>query len=90
MNTFQKSDLIKNVADAADITRAQAEKAINSVFDQTSALLLEGHKVSFHGFGSFTPKIRKPRKVVLRGEETTTRQMQTVGFTPFSGLKQYT
>lgn len=84
-----KADMIRAVADAADITRQAAEKAINALFDNVAVELKQGSTVRIAGFGSFRPTYRKPRKIVLHGDEKQTRGVNTVAFSPYETLKQY-
>lgn len=89
MSYVNKSDLIAAVADAADIPRNKAEKAINSVFDQIAVHTGNGHEVRIAGFGAFKPVERASRRVKLRGVEGQTRAHLSVGFKPYEALKSY-
>jgi len=57
-----KSELCAQVADKAGLTRKDAEKAINAVFDAITDSLKDGDKVQLVGFGSFEVKQRAARK----------------------------
>jgi len=48
-----KVDLIAKVALNADMTKKDAEKAVNAVFAAMADALKEGEKVAVSGFGSF-------------------------------------
>lgn len=89
MANMTKSELIPCVAEAAGITRGAAEKAINALFHHMAVELENGHEVRLAGFGCFFPKVRRPRRIRLNGEEITTREYSTVAFRPYETLKQY-
>ena len=59
---MNKSELCAQVADKAGLTRKDAEKAINAVFDTITDSLKDGDKVQLVGFGSFEVKSRAARK----------------------------
>ncbi len=58
---MNKGDLIKAVADAADISQAQASSAVQAVFDSIEKTLKKKDKASFIGFGTFSTSHRKAR-----------------------------
>lgn len=59
---MNKTDLIKNVAESAELTKKDAEKAIKAVFEEISQALAEGDKVQIIGFGTFKVRQRKARE----------------------------
>ena len=59
--TTTKADLVDEVARAADLTRKQAEAAVESVFEGIIASLQEGQKIELRGFGSFKIRCRGAR-----------------------------
>lgn len=59
---MNKTDLIKNVAESAELTKKDAEKAIKAVFEEISQALAEGDKVQIIGFGTFEVRQRKARE----------------------------
>lgn len=59
---MNKTDLIKNVAENAELTKKDAEKAIKAVFEEISQALAEGNKVQIIGFGTFEVRQRKARE----------------------------
>jgi len=59
---MNKGDLIDSVAKAADITKAQAGDAVNSVFASIEGCLKKGDKASFVGFGTFSSNRRAARE----------------------------
>jgi DNA-binding protein HU-beta len=56
---MNKQDLIAAVADAAGLTKADASKAVEGVFDTITATLKKGGDVRLVGFGTFSVTKRK-------------------------------
>jgi DNA-binding protein HU-beta len=56
---MNKAELIKAVADSADISSADASRAVDGVFDTIAATLQSGSEVRLAGFGSFSVVDRK-------------------------------
>jgi DNA-binding protein HU-beta len=56
-----KSDLVDRVRDAADLSKGQAESAVDAVIDAVVAVVKTGNKVSISGFGIFNPTSRAAR-----------------------------
>src|SRR5262249_11214086 len=56
-----KADLIESVASKLDLPKGQAERAINTIFDDIVAALRNGAKVNSRGFGTFAGSARKAR-----------------------------
>jgi len=59
---MNKKELIENIAGAADISKAAAEKALNSTLAAITETLKDGDKVTLVGFGTFSVSRRKARK----------------------------
>ena len=57
-----KQDLIAKVAESADLTKKDAEKAVNAVFASVSEFLAKGEKVQLIGFGTFETRERAARE----------------------------
>ncbi|MBF0092950.1 MAG: HU family DNA-binding protein [Alphaproteobacteria bacterium] len=51
---MNKNDLIAAVASGSGLTKADAAKAVDSVFDAISSALKAGDEVRLVGFGTFT------------------------------------
>jgi integration host factor subunit beta len=49
-----KSELIQKLRDRADLSRSQAEKVVDMVFNTISDTLSEGGRAEIRGFGSFS------------------------------------
>ena len=58
---MNKTELIAAVAAKAELSKKDAEKALNATIDTITAALVEGEKVQLVGFGSFETKTREAR-----------------------------
>lgn len=56
-----KVELIAAVAQAAELTKKDAEKAVNATIEAITSTLAEGEKVSLVGFGTFETRQRPAR-----------------------------
>ena len=56
---MNKQDLISAVADSSGLTKAEAGKAVEGVFDSITAALKKGDEVRLVGFGTFSVSKRK-------------------------------
>jgi DNA-binding protein HU-beta len=56
---MNKQELIGAVAEQAGLTRGDASKAVESVFDSISGALKKGDEVRLVGFGTFSVSKRK-------------------------------
>lgn len=63
---MNKSELIQQLANRADLSRADAQRAVDALFSVENGLIAEalrtGDKVQITGFGSFETKKREARK----------------------------
>jgi DNA-binding protein HU-beta len=61
-----KSDLIQQLANRADLSRTEAQRAVDSLFSAEDGIISQalkgGEKVQITGFGSFETKRREARK----------------------------
>ncbi|WP_374763950.1 HU family DNA-binding protein [Yunchengibacter salinarum] len=86
---MNKNDLIAKVADTADLSKADASKAVDAVFDSISQALSGGDEVRLIGFGTFNvteraaTKGRNPRT----GEEINIPASKQPKFKAGKGLK---
>ncbi len=53
-SNVNKNDLIAKVADTTDLAKAEATKAVDSVFDIITDSLKQGEEVRLVGFGTFS------------------------------------
>ena len=59
---MNKTELIAAIADNAELSKKDAEKALNAFVDSVSGALKKGDKVQLVGFGSFEVRARAARK----------------------------
>lgn len=92
MATLRKSDIAARVATRLDGSRAQGEDALNAVLDSIQDALTRGDKVVLTGFGSFSIRDVKARRVrPIRGGQgdlVTIPAHKRVGFTAGSDLNK--
>ena len=85
-----KSDLVKKIADVHTLSKAQAERIINTLFESISDELIAGEEVQISNFGKFyvrsvaERKMRNPRT----GEEGITPPHKIAAFRAFKSLKK--
>ncbi|MDF2569624.1 MAG: hup [Sporomusa sp.] len=86
---MNKTDLVKAVAQKADMTQKDAEKAINAVFTAIEEALASDDKVQIIGFGTFEVKTREERKGrnPQTGNEITIPASKNPVFKAGKGLK---
>ena len=56
-----KADLIAKVAAQADMSKKDAEKAVNTTLEVITAALADGEKIALAGFGTFETRERAAR-----------------------------
>ena len=59
---MNKSELVASVAEVAELTKKDAEKAVNAVFASVQKALVEDDKVQIICFGTFEVRTRAARK----------------------------
>ena len=85
-----KAELIEQMAKDAGISRTQAGKALNSLFDRIGqAIKEEGGRVALPGLGTFSKVYRKARQGVnpSTGEKITIEARHAIKFVPGKALK---
>lgn len=58
---MNKSDLVAKIAEGAELTKVQAEKALSCFIAETIAALKAGDKIALIGFGTFSAVDRAAR-----------------------------
>lgn len=58
---MNKAEFVGAVADAADMTKADAERAVEAVFKVVKKALKSGDSISLVGFGTFSVRKRAAR-----------------------------
>lgn len=59
---MNKGDLVSKIQDHADLTKSQAESALNAVLDSITEALKKDDNVSILGFGTFSAQTREARQ----------------------------
>ncbi len=87
---MNKSDLVESVRSEADLTRGEAESAVDAVISSVMSALSSGERVSVAGFGTFNPTSRAARtgRNPQTGEPVRIAASKGVRFAPASAFKQ--
>ncbi|ADL67835.1 HU family DNA-binding protein [Thermoanaerobacterium saccharolyticum] len=59
---MNKADLVTKIAEKSELTKKDAEKALNAFVDAVQEALKQGDKVQLVGFGTFEVRERAERK----------------------------
>ena len=86
---MNKNELISTVADSSGLTRGDATKAVECVFDAITASLSKGDEVRLVGFGTFSVAKRKAStgRNPRTGEPMTIKASTQPKFKAGKGLK---
>ncbi|MEL6257989.1 MAG: HU family DNA-binding protein [Pseudomonadota bacterium] len=86
---MNKGDLTKAVAKDAGLTQADAQKAVDAVFDSIADAVKGRNKVAIAGFGTFEPKTRGARegRNPATGEKIQIAEKTSATFKPATALK---
>jgi DNA-binding protein HU-beta len=84
-----KADLVGKIAEGAGVTKATAEKALNSFVDAVGAALAKGDKVTLVGFGTFSVAQRAQRegRNPRTGQALVIKASKVAKFKPGNKLK---
>lgn len=87
---MNKTELIAKVAEQTDLTKKDAAKAVDAVFEAISEALRNGEKVQIIGFGNFEVRHRAARKGrnPQTGEEIEIAASKVPAFKPGKALKE--
>ena len=87
---MRKQDIIREVADAAGLSEAQATKAVNATFDAIQNSLANNDEVQLSGFGSFRVVERAARegRNPRTGESMQIDARRSPAFKPGTQLKR--
>lgn len=80
---MNKAELIDAVADEANLSKADAGRAVDAVVDSISSALKQGQQVSIVGFGTFGVKHRASRS----GRNPRTGETIEIAATNVPGFK---
>ncbi|AYA76843.1 HU family DNA-binding protein [Bacillus sp. Y1] len=86
---MNKTELINAVAEASELSKKDATKAVDAVFDSILEALKNGDKVQLIGFGNFEVRERAARKGrnPQTGEEIEISASKVPAFKPGKALK---
>lgn len=86
---MNKTDLINAVAEKSELSKKDAAKAVDAVFESITEALKKGNKVQLVGFGSFEVRERAARKGrnPQTGEEIDIPASKNPAFKPGKQLK---
>ena len=86
---MKKVELVDAVAEAADLSKKDAAKAVDAVFDTIQDTLAAGDNVALVGFGTFETRERAARKGrnPQTGAEIEIAATKAPAFKPGKGLK---
>jgi len=88
-----KSEIVQQLASRANISRADAQRAVDALFSVDTGIISQalksGDKVQITGFGSFETKRREARKGrnPRTGKEIDIAASTSAAFRPGKGLK---
>lgn len=91
---MKKSELIDQIAEKAQTSKAAAARVVDAIFDASSGAIAEavraGREVAIPGFGRFKAKTRSARKGrnPRTGAEIDIPERTVVYFTPGKGLRE--
>lgn len=86
---MNKTELVAYVAETVELSKKDAQVAVDAVIEGISKSLKKGEKVSIPGFGSFDVRERAARKGVnpATGEPMDIKASKSVGFKVGKQLK---
>ncbi|MFW6325069.1 MAG: HU family DNA-binding protein [Desulfovibrionales bacterium] len=85
-----KADLVAKIADKANLTKADAERALNAFLESVEEVLVNEKKLTLTGFGTFVVEERKERtgRNPRTGSAITIPASKVVKFRPGKLLKE--
>jgi len=85
-----KSELVDLVAEKAEMSKKDSEKAVKAVFESITDGLVRGEKVQLVGFGTFEVRQRKERegRNPATGETIKIQALKVPAFKPGKALKE--
>ena len=86
---MNKAELIESVASTANLSKADASRAVDAVIDNITKSLKKGQQVSIVGFGTFSVKHRAARsgRNPRTGESISIAASNVPGFKAGKALK---
>ncbi|AXB78556.1 HU family DNA-binding protein [Novosphingobium sp. P6W] len=86
---MNNNDLADAIASAHDLTKADARKVVDGVFDAIAEAASKGEEISLNGFGKFKVKDSPERegRNPATGEAMTIKASKKLAFTPAKAMK---
>ena len=90
VKNYTKSELLSAVADDAGVSKVDAESVLAAFFSTATTAARAGNKVSWAGFGSFSPTHRAARmgRNPRTGEPVQIKASTAMKFSAAKGLKE--
>ena len=87
---MNKQELAAKISEAKGITKVEATRVVDAVFETIVEELKAGEMVKIPGFGNFVVKTRKARTAVipLTNKKVIVPSYKTVGFKPAKSSKE--
>lgn len=87
---MNKTELVSSIAEKSELTKKDAEKALNALFASIEEALARGEKVQLVGFGTFEVRERKARtgRNPQTGEEIQIAAAKVPAFKAGKALKE--
>lgn len=83
---MKKDEIVEAVAEAADISKAEAERALGAIVSTVTAQVAAGNKIQLPGLGTFEPRERSARE----GRNPQTGETIQIAATTAPGFKAAT
>lgn len=86
---MNKTELVTAIADSAQITKVEAQRALDATMETITNVLAKGDAITLVGFGTFTVKDRPARtgRNPSNGKPIDIAAMKVPTFKPGSNLK---
>ena len=87
---MNKQDLVSKIAAEKGITKVEATRVVEAIFETIVSELKSGETVKIPGFGNFVVKTRNARTAVipLSNKRVIVPAYKTVGFKPAKSFKE--
>lgn len=90
MSTVTKRDLVNEIADHTGFTQIEVKETIEQVLESIAEILSNNDALEIRGFGTFYPKVRKPRPArnIRTGEVVPLKRRVVPLFRYATGVKR--
>ncbi len=87
---MKKDEFVQAIADSADLSKADADRALKAVVDTITSGVASGQKIQIPGLGTFEPRERSARegRNPQTGETIQIAATTTPGFKAATAFKQ--